>query len=143
MDEQEFLESMEDVKGQALERVFDLLSGTSDDKDDNLHSILDSLILQTFGRAFIIGATEQRQGKVEFIGIELSEQQVQEREDAFEIVDMEGDFRRAQKHFEREAELNEDDGGDIDTSNEDDYPTTLGSCGCTDYHMADCPLRTG
>jgi hypothetical protein len=23
---------------------------------------------------------------------------------------------------------------------EDDW--TLGSCGCTDYHMADCPTRT-
>lgn len=21
-------------------------------------------------------------------------------------------------------------------------PETLGSCGCVDYHMADCPLRT-
>lgn len=20
---------------------------------------------------------------------------------------------------------------------------TLGACGCTDYHMADCPTRTG
>jgi len=27
---------------------------------------------------------------------------------------------------------------------EDDHGNeTLGSCGCTDYHMADCPLRTG
>jgi len=27
---------------------------------------------------------------------------------------------------------------------DDDQPNeTLGSCGCTDYHMADCPLRTG
>jgi len=22
-------------------------------------------------------------------------------------------------------------------------PDALGSCGCTDYHMADCPTRTG
>jgi len=30
---------------------------------------------------------------------------------------------------------------DQDERNEDDY--TLGPCGCTDYHMADCPIRTG
>jgi hypothetical protein len=29
---------------------------------------------------------------------------------------------------------------DIDGPEEDE---TLGSCGCTDYHMADCPTRTG
>ena len=23
------------------------------------------------------------------------------------------------------------------------YDHTLGACGCTDYHMADCPTRTG
>ncbi len=28
-----------------------------------------------------------------------------------------------------------------DTLDDEDY--TLGSCGCTDYHMADCPIRTG
>lgn len=22
-------------------------------------------------------------------------------------------------------------------------PETLGACGCTDYHLADCPIRTG
>jgi hypothetical protein len=25
----------------------------------------------------------------------------------------------------------------------DNQPATLGPCGCTDYHMADCPTRTG
>ena len=30
---------------------------------------------------------------------------------------------------------------DLDDPEEEEY--TLGSCGCTDYHMADCPTRTG
>lgn len=25
----------------------------------------------------------------------------------------------------------------------EDAPETLGACGCTDYHLADCPTRTG
>ncbi len=25
----------------------------------------------------------------------------------------------------------------------DELWDTLGSCGCTDYHTADCPIRTG
>lgn len=30
--------------------------------------------------------------------------------------------------------------GSLQPAEDDD---TLGPCGCTDYHMADCPLRTG
>lgn len=26
---------------------------------------------------------------------------------------------------------------------DDGSDPTLGSCGCTDYHMSDCPIRTG
>jgi hypothetical protein len=26
---------------------------------------------------------------------------------------------------------------------DDDHDDTLGPCGCVDYHMADCPTRTG
>ncbi len=88
MDEQEFLESMEDVRGRTLDRIHGLLSGTNEE-DGSLHSILDSLILLTFGRAFTIGASECVRGKVEFM------------------------------------------------------TEVLGPCGCTDYHMADCPLMTG
>lgn len=31
--------------------------------------------------------------------------------------------------------------GEVTLDLEDDEPETLGSCGCTDYHMADCPTR--
>lgn len=30
-----------------------------------------------------------------------------------------------------------------DADHDADFRETLGNCGCTDYHMADCPLRTG
>lgn len=30
-----------------------------------------------------------------------------------------------------------------DADRDADFGETLGNCGCTDYHMADCPLRTG
>lgn len=100
MDEQEFLEAMEYRRGEAADRIYGLLSGTNDE-DDNIIQILDSLILQAFGRAFIIGATEQRQGRVEFLSV---------TDKGKELFDQEGD--------------------------------TLGPCGCTDYHMADCPLMT-
>ncbi len=121
MDEQEFLESMEDVKGQTLDRIYGLLSGTNNE-DDNVHQILDSLIIQTFGRAFIIGATEQRQGRVEFIEMTLDEM--------------------------NPGYVDEDTSGPRqdwvrDTLKRADDEFKLGPCGCTDYHMADCPLRTG
>ncbi len=98
----EFLESMQDRRGESVEQIYGLLSGTSEYA--NIHQILDDLIIAAFGRAFIIGATEQRKGRVEVIEMTLDEMNPEE-------------------------------------SAEDEF--RLGPCGCTDYHMADCPLMTG
>ncbi len=118
MDEQEFLESMQDRRGESVEQIYGLLSGTSEYA--NIHQILDDLIIATFGRAFIIGATEQRQGRVEVI--EMNPE------------DMSGPQQDTKRDLEK---LYDDDRG-IDPADE----FRLGPCGCTDYHMADCPLMT-
>jgi hypothetical protein len=36
-------------------------------------------------------------------------------------------------------------GDDFDRKGSDEFdrPERLGPCGCVDYHMADCPIRTG
>ncbi len=106
MNEQEFLESMQEEKGKALDRIHGLLSGTSEYA--NMHQILDDLM----------------------------------RKARFRTLDPEGTG----------WEYDEGPGGWI-ARNEDEYDDdrgidpkdnlTLGPCGCTDYHMADCPLMTG
>lgn len=85
MNEQEFLEYIEAYRGDAIERIYGLLAGTNNDKEDNIHRILDNFAYKVRGVVLSVDTPTDEYGNWE----------------------------------------------------------TLGPCGCTDYHMADCPLRTG
>ncbi len=116
MDEQEFLEYIEAYRGDTIERIFGLLSGTNNE-DDNLHQILNNFAYKVRGVVLSVdderlGRPRDQQGHCDEVGCHNPV-----------VVLRAGRYLCSEHHY-----------GDDET---------LGPCECTDYHMADCPLMTG